>query len=244
MSTEAPATPDVPAVPAVPAPAPAPAPVPPSTTVAPAPAPQAPTPPPQESTGDPGLDYALGFINKAGIEEEHPAMQAAFKGDFGLLKALLAEKGTAGWEQAVALGEKAFESFKQKAEADAKVIGESVTQVATQLGVDWEEAMGWARDNAAPEEATALNELLQSPATAKMAALWITHNYAAKANVDQPPSKQAVPAAAVPQAPNGPASPIDRVTFAAEAGKLHKQFGDAYAQRPEYAALARRLQRG
>lgn len=232
-----------PEVPAVPAPAPAPAPV----TVdvaAPAPAaPPAPAPQAQESTGDPGLDYALGFINKAGIEEEHPAMQAAFKGDFGLLKALLAEKGTAGWEQAVALGEKAFESFKQKAESDAKVIGESVTQVATSLGVDWEEAVGWARDNAAPEEATALNEMLQSPATAKMAALWITHNYASKANVDQPPSKQAVPAAAAPQAANGPAAPIDRVTFAAEAGKLHKQFGDAYTQRPEYAALARRLQR-
>lgn len=246
MSTEAPAVaPAVALVAEAPVVAPGPAPAPaPTVSVAPeAPAPKAPADDQRESTGDPGLDYALGFINKAGIEEEHPAMQAAFKGDFGLLKALLAEKGTAGWEQAVALGEKAFESFKQKAEADAKVIGESVTKVAAGIGVDWEAAVSWARDNAAPEEATALNELLQSPATAKMAALWITHNYAAKANVDQPPSKQAVPPTAAPQVTGGPAQAIDRVTFAEEAGKLHKQFGDNYTKRPEYAALARRLQR-
>jgi hypothetical protein len=242
MSTEAPAVPatEVPQAPTPATPVPVPAPVP--VSIAPEPVAPKAQDPKQESTGDPGLDYALGFVNKAGITEDHPAMQAAFQGDFGLLKAALAEKGVAGWEQAVALGEKAFETFKQTAEAEAKVIGESVVQVAQAVGVEWEDAVAWARDNAKPEEATTINELLQSPATAKMAALWITHNFAQQANVDMPPSKQAVPAAATPQAA-GPAAPIDRVTFATEAGKLHKQFGDAYTQRPEYAALARRLQR-
>src|SRR5690606_29641493 len=65
-----------------------------------------------EATGDPGLDYALSFIARAGIDDQHPAFIAAANGDFGLLKATLAEKGLPGWEQAIALGEKAYQGIK------------------------------------------------------------------------------------------------------------------------------------
>jgi len=196
-----------------------------------------------EPTGDPGLDYALGFIYKAGIQDDHPAMQAAYQGDFGLLKALLAEKGAAGWEQAVALGEQAYGKFKASAEADAKSVGEAVTQVAEAMGVDWEEAVKWARGAASKEEAATVNEMLQSPATAKMAALWIAHNYSNQQGVDVAPRQKAVSDAAVPQPPAASGGTIDRVEFSREAGKLHKKYGDTYNQTPEYRALANRLAR-
>lgn len=196
-----------------------------------------------EATGDPGLDYALGFIAKAGIDDQHPALIAASNGDFGLLKAFLAEKGIAGWEQAIALGEKAYEGLAAKASAEAAQIGESVVQVAAGLGVDWEDAVVHAREHGTDEEIAAINDALKNPATAKMAALWVTYNYANAAGTTVAPAKSAVKPEAAPTGLPGGQAPLTRVEFSNEVGKLHKRMGDAYTASPEYRALAARLQR-
>lgn len=196
-----------------------------------------------EETGDPGLDYALSFIARAGIDAEHPALIAASNGDFGLLKATLAEKGVAGWEQAVALGEKALEGIQAKQAETVKEIQSSVLQVAESLGVDWEAAISYARDNADEKEAATLNELFSKPETAKIAALYVSHVYSSAPGVDIPPAKSAVPEAAAPAISQNSGGSLTRAEFAAEAGKLYKKFGDGAASTPEYRALAARLQR-
>ena len=49
-----------------------------------------------DATGDAGLDYALNFVGKLGYGDTHPAIMAAQKGDFSLIRAELATKGVAG----------------------------------------------------------------------------------------------------------------------------------------------------
>ena len=70
-----------------------------------------------DATGDAGLDYALNFVGKLGYGDTHPAMQAAQKGDFSLIRAELATKGVAGSDAVLALAEQAYTRF---AAEDAK----------------------------------------------------------------------------------------------------------------------------
>lgn len=234
-----------PAAPAPAAPAPAPAAPAPAPAAAPAPAPTEPTVEEFEfeETGDPGLDYALSFVARAGIDADHPALVAASQGNFTLLEVALAEKGVPGWEQAIALGKRALEGIQTKEAEVVKQVQASVTQVAEALGVDWEAAVTHARENATEEEAAKINELFKDPVTAKMAALWVSYAYTNAAGVSIAPSKQAVAPDAPSVAAPATGGTLTRAEFAAEAGKLHKKFGDAYNQTPEYRALANRLQR-
>lgn len=248
--SDAPVAPEAtPAPVAQPAPqlAPAPAAPEPQAPVAPE-APEAPPAPeagePEyEPSGDPGLDYAVSFLGKAGYDNDHPAIEAAVNGDFGLLRADLATKGIAGWEQAVALAERAYETAQTKAAETAAAVQESVTLVAESLGVDWEAAVEYARETATPEEVETINRLFEDPYTAKMAALWVSNAYANNPNTSAPPARQPVRPESVPADNAGGGGTITRAEFASEAGKLHKKFGDSYNTTPEYRALARRLQR-
>lgn len=231
------------APPAAPAPAPAPQPVP-----EPAPEPVKPKGKTEEApaveyeeTGDPGLDFALAFVGRAGIDSDHPAMQAAAAGDFGLLKALLAQKGIAGWEQAVALGEQAVERAKGKATELQGQIQEAVAGVAEAVGVDWEAAVVWARENADEAEIEAINGLFQSPLTAKIAAHYIASQFAA--NAERPAGKPAVRADAGGAVAVSQTGSLTRIEFAQEAEKLFRQFGNGYMDRPEYKQLQARRAR-
>ena len=112
-----------------------------------------------EPTGNARLDYTLSFIARAGIDADHPAMIAAAEGDLGLLKATLAEKGVQGWEQAIKLGEEALEELRKGEEEKLEQVRQSVVQVADALGVDWEAAVTYARENGAPEEIEKINGL-------------------------------------------------------------------------------------
>lgn len=247
----APAAPVAPAAPpAAPVPSldlgqPAPVPAPAAAPVAPAAKddPKAPPVPTYEPTGDAGLDYSLSFVAKAGFAEDHPAMVAAFKGDFGLLKAELAQKGIPGWEQAVALGEQAYKKFSDEAAADIKAVGETVLATAAQVGVDWEDTVKWAKENGTQDELAAINDMLAKPGTAKIAAFYLTSQYANSGKVSVPPQRQAAkPDAVAESGPANSSTPITRVEFAREAGNLQRKYGDEkYMQSAEYQALYRRL---
>lgn len=206
-------------------------------------APGAPEQAEYEPTGDPGLDYALSFLARAGIDDEHPAFQAAANGDFGLLKATLAEKGVPGWEQAVALGEKALENIRAKEAETIEAVQASVLQVAEGVGVDWEQAVSYAKENGEPEQIEKLNAMFADPFTAKIAALYITHAYANSPGVDVPAKRTAVKPDASPAPAGVTGGSLTRAEFANEAGKLYRKFGDGAQNTPEYRALAARLQR-
>jgi len=110
-------------------------------------------------TGDTGLDMALAFVGKNGFGPDHPAMIAAINGDFGLLRAQLAEKNVPGSEAYLALAEKAYKSFDEKHKAQRESDKAAVLKV---VGGEesWSAIQEWAKANADESESAALNDLL------------------------------------------------------------------------------------
>lgn len=191
---------------------------------------------------DPGLNYAMKYLATNGFNAESPSVAAAFNGDFSLLKAELAQKGAPGWEQAVKLAEQSYERHSKDLDAKAEQVGNIVTGLAEEMGVDWEAAVQHIAGVAKPEEKTALNQLLTDPATAHIAAHYITSAYANGADTEIEPAARAVGAAA--GAVGGPAGgALSRAEYNAELGKLRTQLGDDYINSPQASALFRRLQR-
>lgn len=243
---------------AAPAPAPAPAPAAPAPAPAPtpAPAPAAPAPTPTEPeqepggehevigyepTGDPTLDYVLGYLGENGLDYDNPAVQAALTGDFAQLEVELLKKGAVGADKIIALAQRSYEQHVESENARNAETGQSLIEIAG--GEEqWEEVVGWARENAEPEEKEEINALLQKGGiSAKIAAQFLVTSFRASQGTEFEGTPAASPSAAAPaSSPNGP---ISRVEFAKESEKLYRQFGNEYQSRPEYRALAQRVQR-
>lgn len=188
---------------------------------------------------DQGLNYALTFLAKNGFTADNPAVDAAMGGDFSLLKAELAQKGLAGWEQALGLGEQAYERAVKAQEAQQKEVGDLVLKVAEESGVAWEEAVAHIGKVATNEEKTALNELMKSPATARIAAAFITGSFLNGGEGEREPVPAARDAAQTTVSTKG--GTLSRAEFTKEMAALRNKMGDSYINSPEAAALYRRL---
>lgn len=193
--------------------------------------------------GDPGLNYAMKFLAGNGFNADNPAVAAAFEGDFSLLKAELAQKGIAGWEQALGLAEQSYGRHVKSQEERADAVGAIVSEFAEQQGVDWEQAVAHVAGSAKPEERTALNQLLADPATAHIAAGYITSAFINHGDTEIEPAARATGSnVTTPRVSGG--EPLSRREYTAELGKLRQQLGDdSYMQSPQAQALYRRLQR-
>lgn len=194
-----------------------------------------------EPTGDVGLDMALGFVGKAGIDANHPAMVAAGTGDFSLLRAVLSAKGAPGWEQYVALGEKAFNANKTSGEAKAKADRETVYKVAG--GEEqWNAIRTWAGANATPEEKAEVNAQLNAGgASAKMAVAYLSGLYAKAGNVNEDGAEVSREGTTRVPAANANGT-LDRRAYAAAVAVLHGKLGGNMEGSKEYEALQRRRQ--
>jgi len=188
-ATPAPAVPETPAAPAAAAPAPTPAPIPaPTVGEDAAPAPEAPTGTADEAgvvvydtTGDPGMDMALGFVGKLGLLPTHPAMVKAAEGDFSFIKAHLASLGdkATGWEQHIALAEQSWGRNVKAAEDLNKSITTTVHKAAGGEA-NWSAISGWAKANADPKERETINKMLAAgPVEARAATLMLRQMYEA-----------------------------------------------------------------
>lgn len=230
----APATPAVPAAPAPDTTA--------SASPAAAPEPKAATPT-FEKTGDAGLDFAIDFVSGLGITPTDPAYIAAEQGDFDLLRIKLATMGdkARGWEQVLAVAEKAHGNI---AEAKAAEVATLVKTVHDAAGGEesWVELRDWAKANASPEEAKAINAMLNGSALqAKAAVGYLRSLFTAS------PDTSSAPAAAVPantggsqaSTSNGPLSPSD---YKAAIQELSRKLGPRIDDSPEYSALKLRRQ--
>lgn len=216
----------------------------PATPTAPPAVEPAPKPAPTEGevvvydkTGDVGLDMALEFVGKAGIHGEHPAMQAAANGDFSLLKAELARKGVAGWEQFVALGEAAYARTAEKQAAANAAVVKTVHELAG--GAEqWAQVQQWAAANATPEEKAQINALLNQGGLATKGAVQYLLGAYQRANpatpVDPLAAAGARPAGSVP---NGPLSPKE---YAVAVQQLAGRLGGRLDGSKEYATLQQR----
>lgn len=189
---------------------------------------------------DPGLNYAMKFLAGNGFNADNPAVEAAFGGDFSLLKAELAAKGIGGWEQALGLAEQSYDRHVKEGEAQAAKVGEIVTGVATARGVDWEAAVAHVGKTASADERTAINGLLSNPATAHIAAQFITGSFIESGDGEFEPAAKAV-GAGTQAVQGGQGGPLSRREYTAEMSKLRTSLGDAYMDSPQAQALYRRL---
>lgn len=194
-----------------------------------------------EPTGDVGLDMALAFIGKAGISEDHPAMQAAVNGDFSILKATLASKGVQGWEQFVALGEAAHSRKAAEAQAQRAKLQEAVFQEAGGKE-QWLAVQKWASANATAEEKAEINALLNKGGlAAKGAVKYLVDVYSRANNVEVNPRDATANASrgGVPADDNEPLSPR---AYAKAVQELNVQLRGRLEGSKEYANLQRRRQ--
>jgi hypothetical protein len=188
---------------------------------------------------DPGLSYAMKFLAKNGFNADNPIVEAAFNGDFSLLKAELAQKNLPGWEQALGLAEQSYDRHVKENDAKADKVGGIVTDIAASMGVDWEAAVGHIGKSATSEEKSALNDLLSNPATAHIAARFISGSFIESGDTEIEPAARATGAEVKPVQVAG--GPISRAEYKAELGKLRASLGDDYINSPQAAALYRRL---
>jgi hypothetical protein len=191
-----------------------------------------------EPTGDVGLDMALTFVGKAGINASHPAMQAAQNGDFTILKATLAAKGVQGWEQFVALGEAAY--ARTSADNDKKATA-SREAIFKEAGGEenWNAIKLWAGANATPEEKAEVNALLnQGGLAAKGAVKYLSEAYAKANNVEVNPRDPL--ANAIPNGGSATAGPLSPKDYSAAVNQLNNKLGGRLEGSKEYADLQRR----
>lgn len=200
------------------------------------------TPVAYEPTGDVGLDLALDFVGKAGIDIDHPAMKAAQEGDFSILKATLAAKGVQGWEQFVALGEAAYTRTQETAKANNAKIASLVHETAG--GAEqWAEVQKWAAANATPEEKAEINALLNKGGlAAKGAVQYLVGAYNRAANVDTTPDDPLARAGRGGGAPTADNAPLSPRAYSDAVAQLNARLGGRLEGSREYAALQARRQ--
>lgn len=188
-----------------------------------------------DSTGDAGLDYALNFVGKLGYGDTHPAMQAATKGDFSLIKAELATKGVAGAEAVVALAEQAYTRF---AAADAAKATELAGFAAQAAGgaENWAAVRTWAAQEATPQEKAQVNAALsQGGLVAQGVISQLVSLYTQKHTLPKTAADVAKPGATGNAAPS--AGPMTAQAYATAVEELRRKHGGNTDSTPEYAAL-------
>jgi hypothetical protein len=197
-----------------------------------------------DPTGDPGLDLFTGFIGKLGIAVDHPAMKAMIDdGNFDLLKGHLAALGdkAKGWEQHVALAEKAHGEI---AAIEAQEKGKVAAAIHNVVGGEqnWTTIQAWASKEASPAEKTAINAMLNGGTVqARAAAMLLQSLYDNASGVVRNPAD---PTNGLATNRGQPAQiePLTRRAAVAETNKLTAKFGSyGIEQRPEYKAIWARV---
>lgn len=195
------------------------------------------------TTGDAGLDMALTFVGNLGLGPEDPAMAAAMDGNFGLLKAKLSALGdkAKGWEQYVALAEKAHtdtaNATKAKVEADTKVIHDAVG------GKDnWNAISKWAGENAEPAEKESVNAALKAGGlAAKAVAIYLQGLYGRAQGTTVEPEPVVQPGAAAKPDASGA---LTASQYAKEVQALRAKEGFRFESGAAYKQLNARRQAG
>lgn len=195
------------------------------------------------ATGDAGLDMALTFVGNLGLGPEDAAIVAAGEGNFAMLKAKLAALGdkAKGWEQYVALAEKAHADVSAKTQAqvekDTKVVHDAVGGKE-----NWNNISKWASENAEPDEKVAVNTALKAGGiAAKAMATYLQGLYSrASGTVVEPASVVAPGAVAKPDA----AGALSAAEYSKEVQALRKSKGYNFDKTPEYRTLQARRTAG
>lgn len=192
-----------------------------------------------EATGDANLDLALGFLGRQGIGVNHPAVTAATGGDFGPLKAMLAEKGVAGWEAHVALAERAYEAHQTQAnERNAHTA--QVCVAAAGGEAEWGQVLQWASTNADDAEKPALNAALaQGGIVAEAVAHYLVGAFRQAPGTSYDAQKSAVNQHAGTAAGSA-FTPLSPLEYGKAVAALRGKLGPNFESTQEYASLNQR----
>jgi hypothetical protein len=193
-----------------------------------------------DPTGDPGLDVALDFVGARGFGPDHPAIQAAEKGDFGPLKAALAALGdkAKGWEKHVALAELSNTNRVEKAKAEVAANQEAINKVVGGQE-NWNAIAVWARENSEPAEKTAINKALAAGGiAAKAMAAYLDQCHQKAAGTVKNPAEATKPGATPLPAANG--GPLSAKEYATQVQALRQKLGYSFESSQEYVALQQR----
>lgn len=188
-----------------------------------------------DSTGDAGLDYALNFVGKLGYGDTHPAMIAAQKGEFSLIRAELATKGVAGADAVLALAEQAYTRF---AAEDAKKASELAGFAAQAAGSpdNWAVVRTWAAAEATPQEKAQVNAALaQGGLVAQGVISQLITLYQQKHTLPKDAATVAKPGAVGNAAAT--TGPMTAYAYARAVEALRQKHGSNTASTQEYAAL-------
>ena len=188
-----------------------------------------------DPTGDAGLDYALNFVGKLGYGDTHPAIMAAQKGDFSLIRAELATKGVAGSDAVLALAEQAYTRF---AAEDAKKAEELAGFAAQAAGSaeNWAVVRAWAAQEATPQEKAQVNAALaQGGLVAQGVIGQLVNLYQQKHTLPKDAADVARPGAVGTAAPSN--EPMTAKAYAQAVEALRQKLGNRTEDSPEYAAL-------
>ena len=188
-----------------------------------------------DPTGDAGLDYALNFVGKLGYGDTHPAIMAAQKGDFSLIRAELATKGVAGSDAVLALAEQAYARF---AAEDAKKSEELAGFAAQAAGSaeNWAVVRAWAAQEATPQEKAQVNAALaQGGLVAQGVISQLVNLYQQKHTLPKDAAAVAKPGEAGTAAPSN--EPMTAKAYAQAVEALRQKLGSRTEDSPEYAAL-------
>ena len=188
-----------------------------------------------DPTGDAGLDYALNFVGKLGYGDTHPAIMAAQKGDFSLIRAELATKGVAGSDAVLALAEQAYTRF---AAEDAKKSEELAGFAAQAAGSaeNWAVVRAWAAQEATPQEKAQVNAALaQGGLVAQGVISQLVALYQQKHTLPKDAAAVAKPGEAGTAAPSN--EPMTAKAYAQAVEALRQKLGNRTEDSPEYAAL-------
>ena len=188
-----------------------------------------------DPTGDAGLDYALNFVGKLGYSDTHPAVLAAQKGDFSLIRAELATKGVAGSDAVLALAEQAYTRF---AAEDAKKSEELAGFAAQAAGSaeNWAVVRAWAAQEATPQEKAQVNAALsQGGLVAQGVISQLVNLYQQKHTLPKDAAAVAKPGEAGTAAPSN--EPMTATAYAQAVEALRQKLGNRTDGSPEYATL-------
>ena len=188
-----------------------------------------------DPTGDAGLDYALNFVGKLGYGDTHPAIIAAQKGDFSLIRAELATKGVAGSDAVLALAEQAYTRF---AAEDAKKSEELAGFAAQAAGSaeNWAVVRAWAAQEATPQEKAQVNAALaQGGLVAQGVISQLVNLYQQKHTLPKDAADVAKPGEAGTAALSN--EPMTAKAYAQAVEALRQKLGNRTEGSTEYAAL-------
>lgn len=195
-----------------------------------------------EKTGDVGLDLALRYVGERGLGPEHPAVQAATKGDFGALEQTLSALGDKAkdFKEYLALAKDAYgrrqAAAKQNAEAAAKVVYDAVGGKE-----QWAAIQPWVAANADEAEKASINAAFKAGGLA--AATMAKHLRDLYAAHGKSAPKSAVKPDASARPPQGD-EPLSARDYGQAVKALYAKLGAHMQGSSEYAQLQARRNAG